>query len=339
MKRTRREFAFSMTAAALSATTPAPRVAITMDDFRWRGIPGDDPKKANRALLDALAKHSNLKAALFVCGMYVDQPAGRQLLQPWSDAGHIIGNHTYSHPSYNSPKVTAASFGEDLLHAEEILKGFPSFQKILRFPFLKEGDTAAKRDAMRAFLAAHSYHTGHVTIDTSDWYFDQRLHARLEKDPAFDTRRYREPYLEHILDRATYYDTPGARRPEQNHPAHHPGPLHAAQCHLPGRPANNVREERLAVSLRGDSLQRRSVQTPAEHRPSRRKPDLGTGKRIRPLQRSPPLPRRKRRIRKSQARPPRPVISRRSARTLACRAETHLGARLTARDVTAQLGG
>lgn len=206
MKLTRREFAFSMTAATLAATTPAPRVAITMDDFRWRGIPGGDPKKANRTLLDALAKHSNLKAALFVCGMYVDQPAGRQLLQPWSDAGHIIGNHTFSHPSYNSPKVTAATFGEDLLHAEEILKGFPSFQKILRFPFLKEGDTAAKRDEMRAFLSAHSYRTGHVTIDTSDWYFDQRLHIRLEKDPTFDKNRYREPYLEHMWDRATYYD-------------------------------------------------------------------------------------------------------------------------------------
>jgi peptidoglycan/xylan/chitin deacetylase (PgdA/CDA1 family) len=206
VKLTRREFAFSTTAATLGATTPAPRVAITMDDFRWRGIPGGDPKKPNRALLDALAKHSNLKAALFVCGINVDQPAGRQLLQSWSDAGHIIGNHTYSHPSYNSPKVTAASFGADLLHAEEILKGFPSFQKILRFPFLKEGDTAPKRDAMRAFLAAHGYRTGHVTIDASDWYFDQRLHARLEKDPVFDTHRYREPYLEHMLDRATYYD-------------------------------------------------------------------------------------------------------------------------------------
>ncbi len=206
MKLTRREFAFSLTAGALAATTPAPRVAITMDDFRWRGIPGDDPNKANRAILGALAKHSNLKAALFVSGMYVDQPAGRQLLQPWSDAGHIIANHTYSHPSYNSPKVTASSFAKDLLHAEEILKQFPSFQRILRFPYLKEGDTAAKRDEMRAFLAAHGYRTGHVTIDTSDWYFDQRLRARLEKDPAFDTSRYREPYLEHMLDRATYYD-------------------------------------------------------------------------------------------------------------------------------------
>ena len=207
MKLTRREFAFSLSAAALAATTPAPRVAITMDDFRWRGIPGNDPKKANRALLDTLAKHSNLKAALFACGINVDQPAGRQLLQSWSDAGHIIGNHTYSHPSYNSPKVTAASFGEDLLHCEEVLKGFASFQKILRFPFLKEGNTAAKRDEMRAFLTAHGYRIGHVTIDASDWYFDQRLHAHLEKDPGFDTSRYSEPYLEHMLDRATYYDT------------------------------------------------------------------------------------------------------------------------------------
>jgi peptidoglycan-N-acetylglucosamine deacetylase len=210
LKITRREFALTTTAAALVAQSPSPRIAITMDDFHWKSIPGGDPNKANRAILDALAKHSNLKAAFFVIGKNVDnEPEGRRLLQAWSDAGHIIGNHTYSHPAYSSSKVTAAIFGADILHGEEVLKGFRGFQKILRFPYLKEGDTAEKRDAMRVFLAEHGYRTGHVTIDASDWYYDQRLRARIEKEPGFDVHRYREPYLEHIWDRATFYDTLG----------------------------------------------------------------------------------------------------------------------------------
>ncbi len=72
---------------------------------------------------------------------------------------------------------------------------------------MKEGNTKARRDACRAFLAREKYRTGHVSIDASDWYYDQRLRARLadsrhRPDPA----RYRDAYLAHIWDRATYYD-------------------------------------------------------------------------------------------------------------------------------------
>lgn len=181
-----------------------------MDDFHWKTIPGGDPNKANQAILGALTKHANLKAALFVIGNNVDhEPEGQRLLEAWGDAGHIIGNHTYSHSEYNSAKITSAIFGADILHAEEILKGFPGFQKILRFPYLKEGNTAAKRDEMRAFLAEHGYRTGHVTVDASDWYYDQRLRARLKTEPSFEVQRYRDPYLAHIWDRANFYDTLG----------------------------------------------------------------------------------------------------------------------------------
>ncbi len=72
---------------------------------------------------------------------------------------------------------------------------------------LKEGDTAAKRDAMRSFFAKHGYRNGHVTIDNSDWAIDQRLTARLKKDPNADVKPYRDFYLEHMWARSEYYDS------------------------------------------------------------------------------------------------------------------------------------
>jgi hypothetical protein len=45
-----------------------------------------------------------------------------------------------------------------------------------------------------------------VTVDASDWYYDNRLRERLQKEPGFDPARFRQPYLDHIWDRATYYD-------------------------------------------------------------------------------------------------------------------------------------
>ena len=72
---------------------------------------------------------------------------------------------------------------------------------------LKEGDTAAKRDAMRSFFAKHGYRVGHVTIDNSDWAIDMRLTARLKNDPTADVKPYRDFYLEHMWTRSEYYDS------------------------------------------------------------------------------------------------------------------------------------
>ena len=45
-----------------------------------------------------------------------------------------------------------------------------------------------------------------MTIDASDWYYNQRLLARREADPTSNAMAYRKPYLDHIWDRATFYD-------------------------------------------------------------------------------------------------------------------------------------
>ena len=192
--------------SAVSAKSDQPRVAITMDDFHWNSSLKLTPQQRNRAILDALKSHGNLKAALFVAGKNADSETGKALLTEWDRAGHMIGNHSYSHPSLNSAKVDAASFTADIQRSEDILKQFPGFQKSFRFPFLKEGENATERDAVRAFLKQHGYRNGHVTIDASDWAVDDRLKARLKKEPAADVRPYRDFYLAHMWERSLFYD-------------------------------------------------------------------------------------------------------------------------------------
>jgi len=75
------------------------------------------------------------------------------MLRKWDDAGHIIGNHTYSHRSLSSG-ITIAEYERDILKAEAVLKDFKQFRRIFRYPMLKEGDTAARRDQVHAFLEA-----------------------------------------------------------------------------------------------------------------------------------------------------------------------------------------
>ncbi len=89
---------------------------------------------------------------------------------------------------------------------EDVLRGYSGFRKYFRFPALKEGQTRELRDRFRSFLALHGYRNGSVTIDASDWYYNQRLLARIEAEPGFDVTLYRQPYLDHIWDRAQFYD-------------------------------------------------------------------------------------------------------------------------------------
>ena len=196
--------ALSFSSAARSAPSPAPQFAITMDDFNWRNAVHLTAEQRNGAILNTLASHK-AKAALFVVASYVENGPGAALLQPWNEAGHIIGNHTYSHRFLGSG-IRAEEFESEILKAESILKNFKQYTRIFRFPLLKEGKTAAMRDHVRAFLKRHGYRMGHVTVDNSDWIVDQRLAARLQKDPKSDTKPYRDFYLEHMWDRAQYYD-------------------------------------------------------------------------------------------------------------------------------------
>ncbi|HEX5601071.1 MAG TPA: polysaccharide deacetylase family protein [Pyrinomonadaceae bacterium] len=188
------------------ASKPAPQFSITMDDFYWQNAVKLTASERNNAILNTLHSHS-LKAALFVIGSNIETAEGKQLLTTWDKAGHIIANHTYSHRNYNASDVVVADYLKDILRAEALLKDFPRFRKYFRFPGLKEGDTAEKRDTMRAFLAENNYRTGHVTIDNSDWLIDSRLNARLRKDAAADVKPYRDYYMEHMWTRAEYYDS------------------------------------------------------------------------------------------------------------------------------------
>ena len=63
-----------------------------------------------------------------------------------------------------------------------------------------------------------------MTIDTSDWYIDQRLTARLRAEPATALAPYRAYWLDPVWDRATYYD--GLARAVLGHSIDHTILLH-----------------------------------------------------------------------------------------------------------------
>jgi hypothetical protein len=178
-------------------------ISFTFDDGVTNDMPGYTFEQWNKLLLHHLDS-AHIKAVFFVTGFNKRDAKGQSLLKSWNDKGHAIGNHTFSHTNYNSTPFE--KFAADVLRTDSLIKKYSHHVNLFRFPYLKEGNTQEKVDQFRAFLHEHHYRNGHVTIDASDWYVDSRLRARLKEDPQADISGFRQFYLEHIFDRALYYD-------------------------------------------------------------------------------------------------------------------------------------
>lgn len=220
----RREFLrYSAAAAALNVTlhsqalsTSSPEIAFTFDDPKTDADCGLTWREVNDRMLSTLAKQ-NVKAVLFVCGKRVNSADGGELITQWDRAGHLIASHSYSHLNFNeSPDasnaggVTLVQFESDTLENEPLIRGYRNFRRMFRYPFFKEGDTAEKRDGMRSFLQEHGYRIGRATIDASDWAIDDRM-SKKANIPQAGLTGYRDFYLEHIWQRAQYYDSLASR--------------------------------------------------------------------------------------------------------------------------------
>ncbi|WP_333703394.1 polysaccharide deacetylase family protein [Sphingobium yanoikuyae] len=181
----------------------APAIAVTIDDFDLSDTPLMSGEERDAAIRAALNRHK-IKAGGFVAGKYVNDSLSKRVLSAWSSADHIIGNHSFSHSYFsgNNPDALMA----DIMMCEPLLSEYPSFRRLFRFPYLAEGKSREGRDRMRMLLKQREYANAHVTIDTSDWYIDNRLKARLKADPSVPIAPYKRFYLDHIWERANFYD-------------------------------------------------------------------------------------------------------------------------------------
>lgn len=175
-------------------------VALTIDD----GFsPPVQPQAAkwNGEMLHALAEH-HVRVMFFPAGIFVDSPEGLRLVHAWSDAGHAVGNHTYFHTGYVD-SVSAADFMDhDILRQQAYLDTLPGWCPRLRLPFLNEGSTPQRRDALLSQLAAHGYALAPVTITIDDWNYSQRFLDDLAKNPHMDTKPFVDAYLARLWQQA-----------------------------------------------------------------------------------------------------------------------------------------
>jgi len=182
-----------------------PCIAFSFDDGNTDDILAYPGEVWNDMIINQLKKNS-IQTVLFACGKSLDNDKGKVFLQKWNDAGNFIANHTYNHLNYNDSLMTYGEFVHDILQCDSVIKGYQNYQKIFRFPYLKTGNTIAKRDQICSFLKNNGYRNGWVTIANSDWYINYRLIKKLTENPQTDINAYRDFYINHIFERAVYYN-------------------------------------------------------------------------------------------------------------------------------------
>ena len=179
-------------------------IALSFDDgFN----PETNPQAShwNAAILASLSA-AEVNAIYFVTGQRVDSSEGLSLVSDWGKAGHIVANHTYSHLNLSSKNVSLESFITDVKRNEQLLKILPGWEKRFRFPYLKEGNTLEDRDGFRQWLTEQDYKPGAVSIDASDWSYNQRYLKWLKHHLGEDESVFLKAYLDHLWNRASYYD-------------------------------------------------------------------------------------------------------------------------------------
>jgi len=183
------------------------KMAVTIDDLPYVAAAQPNLRNAQRVtkeILRVLVAH-HAPAVGFVNEEKLQIPgevdARIALLQQWVDAGMILGNHTYSHPDFNT--LTIEQFEDEIVKGEVItrrlMRGHRPYQLYFRHPMTHIGDTQSRQEAIEAFLAARGYKVTPHTIENSDFIFNVLYVSALgNKDEAMVTR-LREAYLDFTI--------------------------------------------------------------------------------------------------------------------------------------------
>lgn len=184
------------------------RIAFSFDDAPRQAGAFLTPDRRTKLLIAALRKARVPQAAFFVNPARLASPDGAHgeaHIAAYVAAGHVIANHSFSHPSLSD--VSADAYLADIDRADAWLRPRPGFRPWFRFPFLNEGrKDKAKRDAVRAGLAARGLSNGYATVDGLDWLLESLALQARHAGKRIDRRALRDLYVETHVGAADFFD-------------------------------------------------------------------------------------------------------------------------------------
>lgn len=185
-------------------------VSVTVDDLPWvyGGVPIEVVERETERLLAAFTRHRIPaigfvnEGKLVIDGAVEERRVG--LLKQWIDAGHDLGNHTFSHRDLHATPVDV--FQEEIARGDDIitrlLAPLQRRPRYFRHPQLHTGRTLETKTRVEQFLTRSGYRVAPVTIDNYDYIFARAHHLA----PADDRPRIEQAYLEYMAAVVRFYE-------------------------------------------------------------------------------------------------------------------------------------
>ncbi|MEL6681559.1 MAG: polysaccharide deacetylase family protein [Pseudomonadota bacterium] len=184
----------------------AQEIAITLDDLPYvmpsRTSPQEGLAQVNAVNLH-LAGH-DIIATGFVVGQQVTSQS-LPALQAFVAAGHTVGNHSWSHSDYGTQ--SARVFRNETERTDRVLAQWLRENRFYRFPFLREGETEAAKQAAEQILARLGYVNVPVTIDNDEWRFNADYIAALSAGDKSAAEAIAGRYIEHMQEQTLHFQT------------------------------------------------------------------------------------------------------------------------------------
>jgi peptidoglycan/xylan/chitin deacetylase (PgdA/CDA1 family) len=189
---------------------PPQLIAVTLDDaplMHRNAYPGPFERAQTVDSLVSALTTRGVPATVFAIGQDLENEEDRALLARWSAAGFMVGNHSYTHRSFD--ELTPEEGRREILRTrEKIHEAITpiSSSPYFRFPFLEEGETPEVRASWMAMLDSLGMIPARVTITTDDWRYDARYEeAELAED--WESRyEIGQEYLAHVLQSVQFWD-------------------------------------------------------------------------------------------------------------------------------------
>ncbi len=181
------------------APSLAPQIAVTFDDLPAHGSlpPGETRMEVATKLISAMRNAHMPPVFGFVNGADTEKfPADIEVLKAWHAAGNPLGNHSWSHMNPN--QHTVEEFEADVVRNEPLIESLmeDADWRWFRYPFLAEGDTTEKREAIRTFLGSHGYRVATVTMSFGDYRWTEPYARCKAKGDSKAIETLKQTYLE-----------------------------------------------------------------------------------------------------------------------------------------------
>jgi peptidoglycan/xylan/chitin deacetylase (PgdA/CDA1 family) len=176
----------------------AQQVAITFDDLPEHGDlpPHVSRLQVARSILTTLRQQHMPPVYGFINAVALeDTPGEINVLKAWTAAGQPLGNHTYSHADLAA--TTVAKYEDDIAKNEPLLQKLMKGEdwRWFRYPYLREGDTLQKRDAIRSYLQQKGYRIAQVSLNFEDWAWNDPYARCSEKHNVKEIAWLHDSYL------------------------------------------------------------------------------------------------------------------------------------------------